>query len=163
MVIWVSVVVYCANKSCTQAGTSLNHCNTINTLKGLKNRTISLISTHMSCHVWPIVVAPLSGKNINTSIGKPGLFSDQPTGGWFPSTWRHVFLTIISVYTHEGSRTLLKEVHMLYYAENFSENNALDWFEDIKQPIFCDKNYFCTDQRVVSRSSQSPARIEMYK
>ena len=52
---------------------------------------------------------------------------------------------------------------MLYYAENFSENNALDWFEDIKQPIFCDKNYFCTDQRVVSRSSQPPARIEMYK
>ena len=52
---------------------------------------------------------------------------------------------------------------MLYYAENFSENNALDWFEDIKQPIFCDKNYFSTDQRVVSRSSQPPARIEMYK
>ena len=86
MLIWVSVVVYCANKSCTQAGTSLNHCNTINTLKGLKNRTISLISTHMSCYVWPIVVAPLSGKNINTSIGKPGLFSYQPTGG----RWRDV-------------------------------------------------------------------------
>ena len=72
---------------------------------------------------------------------------------------RHVFLTTFLSSHQKESRSLFKELYLLYFVQSFAYIIAYDLFEDVIWPTFFSNNSFCSVRKLVSRPPRPIARM----